>query len=373
MSTASGREALENVHVTILAGGSGTRLWPRSRHHLPKQFLSLTGPHSMLVHTVERVLPLVPLERIHILTGPEHADLVTRQLPDLPAENVMIEPSPKGTAPCLGLAALRLSRRTGRAEDVMISLHADHVVALEDRFRDALRAAAAVARDGHIVTIGVIPAYPETGYGYIERAEALPPAAGQEVYRVARFTEKPPLERAQQYVESGRFYWNTGYFAWTLGAILDEFRRSLPEVYGRLQRVVSGNDAASEGWDEIAPVSIDVGIMERAGDLAVVPCDLGWSDIGSWAALHDILPGDKDGNVVSGGARHVGIDTSRCLIVANKSGGAASSDRIIATIGLEEMIVVDTGDALLILPKSRAQDVSALVRELRARGLQRYL
>jgi mannose-1-phosphate guanylyltransferase len=364
MSNAPGREALENVHVAILAGGSGTRLWPRSRQSRPKQFLNLVGPRSMLVHTVERVLPLVPLERIHILTGPEHAPLVAEQLPDLPPENIMVEPSPKGTAPCLGLAALRLFRRTGRAEDVMVSLHADHVVALEERFRDALRAAVAVARDGHIVTIGIIPAYPETGFGYIERAEPLPPAAGQEVYRVARFTEKPPPERARQFVESGRYYWNTGYFAWTLGGILGEFRRSLPELYDRLQRIAPAG-VGTETWEGITPVTIDVGIMERGRDLAVIPCDLGWSDIGSWAALHDILPGDSQGNVLLGGTRHIGIDTSNCLI--------NGEDRLIATVGLEEMIVVDTGDVLLILPKDRAQDVSALVRELRARGLESYV
>ena len=364
MADTPGREALQHVYVTILAGGSGTRLWPRSRYARPKQFLDLVGPRSMLVNTVQRVLPLVPLERINVLTGPEHAPLVAEQLPDLPPDNIMVEPSPKGTAPCLGLAALRLFRRTGRPDDVMISLHADHVVVKEDRFRTALRAAAAVARDGHIVTIGIIPAYPETGFGYIERAEPLPPAAGQEVYRVARFTEKPPLERARQFVESGRFFWNTGYFAWTLGDILGEFGRSLPDLYSRLQRVVPANGAspALDAWEGITPVTIDVGIMERAKDLAVIPCDLGWSDIGSWAALHDILPGDAQGNVVSEGTRHIGIDTSNCLVYGK--------DRLIATVGLEGMVVVDTGDALLILPKDRAQDVSALVRELRARGLE---
>lgn len=367
MADTLGCETFEHVHVTILAGGSGTRLWPHSRRSRPKQFLNLVGQQSMLVDTVERVLPLVPLERIHVLTGPEHAPLVAEQLPDLPPDNIMVEPSPKGTAPCLGLAALRLFRRTGRPHDVMISLHADHVVQREDRFRDALRAAAAVARNGHIVTIGIIPAYPETGFGYIERADPLPPAANQDAFRVARFTEKPPLERAQQFVASGRFYWNTGYFAWTLGGILDEFRRSLPEVYAHLERMSPADDRAPalDAWEAITPITIDVGIMERANDLAVIPCDLGWSDIGGWASLHDILPGNAEGNVVADGTRHVGIDTANCLI--------QGTDRLIATVGLEGMIVVDTGDALLVLPKSRAQDVSALVRELRARGLEDYL
>ena len=357
---------LGDVYVTILAGGSGTRLWPLSRRNRPKQLLRLAGQGSLLQQTVWRVTPLVPIERIVILTGPEHAPLIAEQLPDLPQENIWIEPSPRGTAPCLGLAAMKLQRMNASPRTVMISLHADHCIVQEELFRQALMAAVVTARQGQIVTIGIVPAYPETGFGYIERGDLLHVAQGQGVYHVLRFTEKPPLGRAQEYVASGRFFWNTGYFTWTLGRILGEFRRALPEMYAQLEAVVSatGHDA-EQAWGRIVYETIDVGIMERARDVAVIPCDLGWSDIGSWAALGDILPHDAANNAVLGEGQHIGLNTTNSVIY--------SAGRLVATIGLEEMIVVDTGDAVLVLPKSRVQDVSALVKELRARGLDRYL
>ena len=361
---------LSDVYVTILAGGSGTRLWPRSRQRRPKQLLNLVGERSMLQQTVGRVLPLAPAERLYILTGPDHAGLTHEQLPQIPVENILIEPAPRGTAPCLGLAAMRLSR-AHPGQSVMISLHADHCVAQEERFRDALLAAVATARRGHMVTIGIIPSSPETGFGYIERGAALGREQGLEVYRIVRFTEKPPSERAREFVASGRFYWNTGYFAWTLDRILSEFRRLQPELHARLEEIVAAADTPEAErvlqriWDGIAPLTIDVGIMEHASDVAVIPCDLGWNDVGSWASLFDILPHDREDNVVMGEGQHVGLDTSGSLIY--------SEGRLVATIGLNDVIVVDTGDALLVLPKSRAQDVSVLVKELRARGLQRCL
>jgi len=361
---------LSDVHVTILAGGSGTRLWPRSRQGRPKQLLNLVGARSMLQQTVGRVLPLVPAERLYILTGPDHAMLIQEQLPEIPPENILIEPAPRGTAPCLGLAAMRLSL-AHPGQSVMISLHADHCVAQEERFREALLAAVVTARRGHLVTIGIIPNAPETGFGYIERGASLGWEQGLEVYRVARFTEKPPLERAKEFVASERFYWNTGYFAWTLERILGEFRRLQPEMHAQLDEIAAAVDTPEANqvlqriWNGIAPLTIDVGIMERASDVAVIPCDLGWNDVGSWASLFDILPHDEQGNVVMVEGQHIGLDTAGSLIY--------SEGRLVATIGINDLIVVDTGDVLLVLPKSRAQDVSALVKELRARGLRRYL
>jgi mannose-1-phosphate guanylyltransferase len=361
---------LHDVRVTILAGGSGTRLWPLSRAKSPKQLLSLTGERSMLQQTIDRVLPLVPAEHIYILTGPEHAPLIAEQVRAVPSENILIEPTPRGTAPCLGLAAMRL-RRNVSAEGVMISLHADHAIAREERFRDALVGAVLSARRGHIVTIGIIPAYPETGYGYIERGAALGSMYGQETFHVARFTEKPPLEQAREFVASGRFYWNAGYFIWPLGYILEEFQRLLPEMYTQLEAIVEAADSPEAEavfqrvWNQIKPTTIDVGIMERAHNVAVIPCDLGWSDIGSWASLFDILPHDSQHNVLMGHVQHVGIDTRNSLIYSPK--------RLVATIGLDDIVIIDTGEALLVLPKGRAQDVGALVKELRARGLDKYL
>ncbi len=360
------RVDLRNVHVAILAGGSGTRLWPLSRQHLPKQLLPLLGERSLLQQTVERILPLVPLERIYILTGPDLAPAIQEQLPDLPAENLFIEPSPRGTAPCLGLAAMKLRERFS-AQDVMISLHADHAVGQPERFREALKAAIFAARRGYLVTVGIMPTYPETGFGYIERGPELFRLGEWAIYRAVRFTEKPSLERAQEFISTGRYYWNAGYFVWTLGNILDEYQRLLPELYARLDAMVAtGNSPAYQRiWEQIQPVTIDVGIMEKAREVAVVPCEMGWSDVGSWEAIYDLAPQDAAGNAFLGEGASVAVDTRGTLIYAK--------GRMVAAIGLEDMIVIETEDAILVLPRARAQDVGALVNLLKARGWQNIL
>jgi len=363
------REAdTDDVWVTILAGGSGTRLWPYSRQSRPKQMISLLGDRSLLQSTVDRVLPLVPPERIHILTGPAHAQGIASQLPELPRENILVEPSPRGTAPCLGLAALKLAQRASTQQEVMVSLHADHAIKDEDSFRQAIRTAIQTARHGHLVTVGIVPTYPATGFGYIERGTTLPDAHGRDVYQVVRFREKPPLSEAQEYVQSGRFYWNTGYFAWTFERILAAYRQHLPDAYvvlGALADPSTGVEETERLWETIEPVTIDVGIMERARGIAVVPCDPGWSDVGTWATLQDLSSPGADGNVILGSGDHVGLDTESCLIHTN--------GRLVATIGLHDMIVVDTEDALLVLPRTRAQDVSTLVKVLREKGFDGYL
>ena len=360
------RMDLSNVHVAILAGGSGTRLWPLSRQRLPKQLLPLLGGRSLLQQTVDRVLPLVPLERIYILTGPDLAPAIHEQLPDLPAENLFIEPSPRGTAPCLGLAAMKLRERFP-AQDVMISLHADHAVRDEERFRQALLAAISAARRGYLVTVGIVPTYPETGFGYIERGSELWRMGELTVFRALHFTEKPPLERAREFLATGRYYWNAGYFVWTLGNILDAYQRLLPELYARLDAMVATRDTPSYQriWEQVSPVTVDVGIMEKAREVAVVPCEMGWSDVGSWEAIYDLTPHDAEGNALLGEGTPVAMDTRGTLIYAK--------GRVVATIGLEDMIVIETEDAILVLPRARAQEVGALVNALRARGLKDIL
>jgi mannose-1-phosphate guanylyltransferase len=337
-----------------------------SRQSRPKQLLALGGERTLLQQTIDRVLPLVPGEHIYILTGHDHAPLIADQLVGVPRDNILLEYSPRGTGPCLGLAAMRL-RASHPGDAVMISLHADHLVQDEPAFRRALAAAIATAREGHLVTIGIVPDRPDTGFGYIERSAALPAAEGQPVYTVSRFTEKPPLADAECYVASGRYYWNTGYFAWTLERILGEFAASLPATYERLGRIVAAGEApeAQAEWELIERVTIDVGIMEQAADVAVVPADMGWSDVGSWSALYDILPLDRAGQVVMAQTQHIGLDSSGCLVSA--------PGKLVTTIGVDDLVIVDTGDALLVLPRKRAQDVGALVKELRARGLTRYL
>ncbi|MCE5258732.1 MAG: mannose-1-phosphate guanylyltransferase [Chloroflexi bacterium] len=362
-------QSVDDVYVCILAGGSGTRLWPLSRQQTPKQLLNVVGNRSMLQQTIDRVLPLVPIERILVLTDPEHVDLIAAHLPELPKDNIYCEPSARGTAPALGLTAFRLRRKLpGNA--VMVSLHADHIIQFPERFRTALLTAINTAREGYLVTIGVIPHHPETGYGYIERGKLLngeqPP-----VYRIAQFREKPPLELAREYLASGLYDWNTGYFAWTLDAILTAFEQYQPTIYAQLSAIAAAIGSADEAavlattWGYIERTTIDVGIMEHATNAAVVSSDLGWNDIGSWASLYDILPHDFNDNVIMGDGEHYEIDTQNCLVYSDK--------RLVVSLGLQDLVIVDTDDALLVLPRDQAQQVSELVKQLRQHKMTNYL
>jgi mannose-1-phosphate guanylyltransferase len=253
----------------------------------------------------------------------------------------------------------------------MVSLHADHVVKDEEAFRHAVCASVGAARQGHLVTIGIVPTYPETGFGYIEREGLLDTWEGAPIYRVSRFTEKPALAAAVEFLATGRYSWNSGYFTWTLAQFLSEFDRQLPDSGARVRAIARGSDTLSAAdaaalWEGIRPVSIDVGIMEHAADVAVVPAEMGWSDVGSWAAIYDVLDKDDDGNVRSGSAEHLAIGSRNTLV--HSSGG-----RVIATVGVEDLIVVDTGDAILVLRRDKAQDVGRLVARLREQGRDELL
>ncbi len=357
------------MYAAILAGGTGTRLWPRSREHLPKQMLDLVTHETMLQETVHRVMPIIPVERIFVVTGRNYADLAREQLPELPPENVLVEPSGRSTAPCVGLAAVHILRRDPDA--VMASLHADHVIRDPEGFRQALLAARDVAQDDVLVTLGIQPTHPATGFGYIHRGEQVATSRGLPVFRVRRFVEKPPLPQAQAYLESGEYYWNSGIFIWKAATILDQMKALLPDLHRQLMRIAAALDGPQasevleEVWREVCPVSIDVGVMERATQVLVLPLDVGWSDVGDWAALADLLPKDEQGNVVVR-TPHVGLDTTGTLIYG-------SGERLVATVGVKDLVIVDTGDVLLICPKDRTQDVRFLVERLRERGQEEYL
>ncbi len=351
-------------YAIILAGGSGTRLWPRSRTEHPKQLLDLYTERTMLQETYDRIVPLVPAKNVFVITSWRYVDDVQRQLPHVPQQQIIGEPEGRGTAPPVALAALLLKDRDPDA--VTFILPADHVIPDAEGFRDALSAAAQVAQDRFLVTLGITPTAPETGYGYIEAGEAMPSANGKAVFRVVRFLEKPNLETARDFVARGNYFWNSGIFIWRGDRILDEFQKHMPQMLEALKDIVAkGLEAASfqQDWSKLQNETIDYAIMEKAERVAVVPMDVGWSDLGSWSALYDLLAHDADENAVRG--EHIGVDTRASMILGRK--------RLIATIGLEDIIVVDTDDAILICAKDRAQDVKKVVDELKKRKATEHL
>jgi mannose-1-phosphate guanylyltransferase len=354
---------MSHLYAVILAGGSGTRLWPRSRKANPKQLLDLFSTRTMLQETYDRIAPLVPPQNVFVVTNREYVTQVREQLPDVPPAQIIGEPEGRGTAPPAALTALLLRERDPDA--VTIVLPADHVIQSAPPYVKALQAAAALAGDKYLVTLGVTPAYPETGYGYIEASDVIA-LDGHAAFQVHRFREKPNLETAQEFIERGNFFWNSGIFIWRGDAILEAFTQHMPHMLTQLKNIVAaGFDAPTfdADWRALETETLDYGIMERAARVAMIPLDAGWSDVGSWAALYALMSHDAHDNAVQG--NHVGVNTRASLIYGER--------RLVATIGLENMIVVDTDDALLICPQDHAQDVKKIVDELKRRKANEYL
>ncbi|MBC8447267.1 MAG: mannose-1-phosphate guanylyltransferase [Chloroflexi bacterium] len=358
------------MYAVIMAGGQGTRLWPRSRQARPKQFADIAGHGcTMLQETVARLQPLIPQDRVIVITGERYAPLVCEQLPQLPAENVLVEPSGRNTAPAIGLALIHLARRDPHA--VMAILPADHLIADADGFRRTLQTAAEVAAQGYLVTLGIEPDSPHTGYGYIQRAGPLPTADGAAAYVVEQFLEKPDRRTALRFLREGGYYWNGGIFVCQLATMQAEIERQLPALDAVLRDIGAAlgtereADALARAWPQAPRVSIDYGVMEHAQRVAVVPMDVGWNDVGDWGALHQVLPADSNGNIIVSGD-HLAVGSRDTMVYG-------AGDRLIVTIGVEDLIVVDTGDVLLICPRDRAQDVRAVVEQLQRQQREEYL
>ena len=358
------------MYIIILAGGAGTRFWPLSRRERPKQLMSVFGGKSMLQRTVERVLPLQP-RRILVVTNALQVEETARQLDyckNVPID-IIAEPVGRNTAPAIGLAAAIIARHDPEA--VMVVLPADHYIVDEERFRSTLLRAQEAARQGSLVTLGIRPDRPETGYGYIEAGQS-PDADGP--WPVERFVEKPSLAKALEFLSARNFYWNSGMFVWQVRVILAELAKYLPALYAGLMKLRVSADA----WDlnglpsqiavlysAIESQSIDYGVMEKAAQAAVIPADFGWSDVGSWRALPDLIAPDADGNVVINARGNINIDSRGCLVY----GGG----KLVALVGVENLIVVNTDDALLVCAEDRAQEVKQVVETLDRQGRNEYL
>jgi len=358
------------MYAAILAGGSGTRLWPRSRKKQPKQFADITGSGRTLIQaTADRLQGLVSDDELYVVVGETFAQLAYDQLPNLAKHQIIIEPSGRNTAPAIGLACVHLYHRDPDA--VVAFLPADHVIPDTETFCAALRSAVDAAQAGHLVTLGITPTFAHTGYGYIKRGEALPleTSETQPMYSVERFLEKPNLATAESFLADGGYYWNGGIFISRADQMLAEIQRQLPEVYSRLAQILAaldGQDAAStlaEAWQTMPDVSIDYGVMEGARQVAVTPLDAGWNDVGSWDALASVIPLNEDQNCIAQGE----------TLTINSQGNIIYSERFVALIGVHDLAIIDTGDALLIGHKSEMQKVKNVVEQLRSQGRNELL
>jgi mannose-1-phosphate guanylyltransferase len=361
---------LEHYYAVIMAGGGGTRLWPLSRQSQPKQMLNLFDDRSLFQASVERLEGVFSCERILVVTVEDQAKELQEQCPDIPKVNFLIEPMPRGTASVVGLAAVALKHRDPQA--VMAVLTADHFIGDEDKFRHALRAAYEIAQDGYLVTLGIQPTYAATGYGYIQQGQAIGTYGGLNAFRVLRFKEKPGEEQAREMLISGDHAWNSGMFVWKVDRILQEFERQMPSLHSDLTGIDRAWETPEQSavidkvWPALKTETIDYGIMEGADRVAVIPAaDWNWSDVGSWDSLFEVLPTDEDGNIVMGG-QHLGLDTTRSLVYVSQE------HRLIVTIGVSDLVLVDTGDVLLVCHKEQAQKVRQVVDTLKKSG-QDYL
>lgn len=350
----------------IMAGGRGERFWPKSRMNLPKQFLSLTGDGKTMIQlTVERIAPLVDIQDVYIATNESYRHLVLEQLPDLPEENILCEPVGRNTAPCIGLGAAHISKKYGDA--LMMVLPSDHLIKYEPIFRQTLQDACRVAEQGeNLVTLGITPDEPETGYGYIKFN---PNVTLERAYAVERFVEKPNLEKAKEYLASQEYLWNSGMFIWKVSTILNNIKAYLPEMYEGLETIKAaiGTEAQESVLKATFPglqsVSVDYGIMEKAQNIYTLAGTFGWDDVGSWLAVGRIQKTNEFGNVVSGSV--VSVNTRNCII----QGGS----KLIATVGLSDIVVVDTEDALLVCNKENAGEIKKVLESLKITNQYQYL
>lgn len=360
-----------NYYAVIMAGGGGTRLWPLSRSNRPKQLLKLGSERTLFQLACDRLNGLFPPDRILVVTVAEQAIELQKQVPEIPKDNYLLEPMPRGTASVVGLAATVLYKRDPQA--VMAILTADHFIENIPYFQKLLRVAYKVTQSNILVTLGITPTVPTTGYGYIHRGDLLDTVDGQQVNQVLQFKEKPSAAAAQKMLNEGDHDWNSGMFIWQAKDILAEFSDQMPDLAAALESIATawGTDSQEKViqalWPKIIPQTIDYGIMERAQRVAVLPAaGLGWSDVGSWDSLFEVLTPDKNGNILLN-SQNVSIGTQNNLVLSD------GSNRLITTIGVEDLVIIDTADILLVCKREDSQKVREAVQMLKESDQTRYL
>lgn len=365
-------QTLKDCYVAILAGGGGSRLWPKSRVRRPKQFLKLTGKNTLFIETLKRALKLVPYERIFVVTNADYLAEIQSEAPELPRENILIESEAKNTAAAIGLAVVHIYKRNPKA--VIASLASDHLVKKTNEFCRVFTAAFEAARkDNYLVIVGIHPTHADTGLGYIHVKKKLFEVNKTPVFTIESFTEKPDLTTAEAFLATKEYFWNASYFIAQAVVFLEAFKKYMPKLHHGLVEVgeVIGTkreeEVTRQVWQRLDEVAIDYGIMEKASNLVMIPADVGWSDIGSWAVLHEVSTPTAEGNVVigDGEGRHLSLGTKGCLIHSN--------GRLVATIGLSDMVIIDTLDALLICPKDKVQEVKEIVEMLKKEKRHEHL
>jgi mannose-1-phosphate guanylyltransferase len=364
-----------STHAIILAGGRGTRFWPRSRTRTPKQLLNIVGKSTMLKQTVARLRPLLPADHIWSVTNTEQADALRKQLPAAARRRVLTEPVGRNTAAAIALAAIHV-RHAAKGDALLAVLPADHYIARPELYREIVRTAFQVAQDPErMVVLGVPPTRPETGFGYVERMGEPLQVNGHPVYAVRRFTEKPQLEIARQYIATGNYQWNAGMFFWRVSTFLEALKKFLPKTSDALEGLSAHigkrtyDSALKKIYRKLENISVDYAVLERAtreegpSRVFVIPAEIGWSDIGSWAAVHELVATQADENVLAGHGQT--LDATGNFFW--------SPDKFVAAIGVHNLVVVETPDALLICPRERAQDVSKIVKALEDKKLKELL
>ena len=361
---------MKHTYAVIMAGGGGTRLWPISRKKHPKHVLPLLGERTLFQSTLDRLDGFVPAERILVVTTADQAEELGKQAPQLSQANFLIEPQPRGTASVVGLAATVLLKRDPEA--AMLVLTSDHYIRNNDLFHLVMRVAVQVARKNYLVTLGITPTFPATGYGYIHRDAALPEKFDYPVYRVLHFTEKPDETKARAMIAGGDYSWNSGMFIWRADRILDEFSRQMPDLKATLDRIGAAWGTSEQSsvlgseWPRLKPETIDYGIMEHAANVAVLPAGgLEWSDVGSWDSLFDVLLPDELGNVVVN-SDHMALETHGTLVYS-------TDKKLVVTIGVDDLIVIDSDDALLVCRRDKAQQVRQVIDNLKKTQREDYL